>query len=161
MDLSDLSRCRPMAEICEGLDWTEGSRRANTPAPDSARSIRAELSQGIPARARPRPGAWCDPCLPDDPRTAVPSYPLVTMKQLASLGFSSAMFAAFVALSGCAHRYSEDPDDWMGPTDSNFNANFAECRRRMDEARFRYGGDPRLLFLDCMEKREWHLRGRS
>ncbi len=31
----------------------------------------------------------------------------------------------------------------------------------MKDAPFRYGGDSRLLFLDCMEKRGWTLKGRS
>ena len=42
-----------------------------------------------------------------------------------------------------------------------FESDLAACRARMDEKPFRFGGDPRLVFLDCMEKRGWHLKGRS
>ncbi len=31
----------------------------------------------------------------------------------------------------------------------------------MDAAPFRFRGDPRLLFLDCMEERGWFLKGRG
>lgn len=71
------------------------------------------------------------------------------------------MLAAALFGLACAHRYSEDRDDWVGPRDGDFAADLAECRKRMDEAPFRYGGDPRLLFLDCMEKRGWFLKDRS
>lgn len=73
--------------------------------------------------------------------------------------------AAATALLGigpaCAHRYSEDRSDWVGPRDGDFGRDLAACRQRMEAAPFRYRGDPRLLFLDCMEQRGWHLKGRS
>jgi hypothetical protein len=63
-----------------------------------------------------------------------------------------------LSLNSCAHRYSDDPDDWVGPSHSDFASDFSACRKRMDTAPFRYGGDPRLLLLDCMKKRGWHLK---
>ena len=66
-----------------------------------------------------------------------------------------------LAAAACAHRYSEDRDDWVGPRSADFEADLAACRARMDEQPFRFGGDPRLIFLDCMEKHGWHLKGRS
>jgi hypothetical protein len=83
------------------------------------------------------------------------------MRRRRNVCLSLAAIGALVVWTGCAHRYSEDRDDWVGPRDADFDADFGACRERMDEARFRYGGDPRLLFLDCMEKRDWHLKGRS
>ena len=74
---------------------------------------------------------------------------------------TTTLLAALALVTACAHRYSEDRNDWVGPRNGDFERDFAECRKRMDEAPFRYGGDPRLLFLDCMEKRRWHLKGRS
>lgn len=68
---------------------------------------------------------------------------------------------ALLAATACAHRYSEDRDDWVGPRNADFEADLAECRARMDEVPFRYGGDPRLIFLDCMQERGWYLKGRS
>jgi hypothetical protein len=72
-------------------------------------------------------------------------------------------YSSYALLAGvaCAHRYSEDRADWVGPRNGDFEADLAACRKRMDEAPFRYGGDPRLIFLDCMEKRGWYLQGRS
>lgn len=64
-------------------------------------------------------------------------------------------------LASCAHRYSEDRADWIGPRDGDFSRDLAECRKRMDDEPFRHGGDARLLFLDCMKKRGWHLKDRS
>ena len=63
--------------------------------------------------------------------------------------------------TACAHRYSEDRRDWVGPRYGDFERDLADCKERMEDAPFRYGGDPRLLFLDCMEKRGWHLKDRS
>lgn len=63
--------------------------------------------------------------------------------------------------SGCAHRYSEERSDWVGPRDGDFEAGLAACRQRMDDEPFRFGGDARLLFLDCMQQRGWILKGRS
>jgi hypothetical protein len=70
---------------------------------------------------------------------------------------------ALVALTAaaCAHRYSEDRDDWVGPRSADFEGDLSACRARMDEQPFRFGGDPRLIFLDCMEERGWHLKGAS
>jgi len=68
---------------------------------------------------------------------------------------------ATVLAAGCAHRYSERREDWVGPHDRDFESDLAACRERMDAAPFRYGGDVRLIFLDCMEKRGWYLKGRS
>ena len=62
---------------------------------------------------------------------------------------------------GCAHLYSEDREDWVGPRHGDFDADFSVCKERMDSKPFRFGGDPRLVFLDCMEKRGWYLKGRS
>jgi len=64
-------------------------------------------------------------------------------------------------VTGCAHRYSEEPGDWVGPRDGNFESDFSACRKRMDAAPFRYRGDARLLLLDCMNDRGWYLKGRS
>ena len=75
--------------------------------------------------------------------------------------WSTVMLVVAVAALGCAHRYSEDREDWIGPRDGDFEADFGECRERMDEVPFRAGGDPRILFLDCMENRGWYLKGRS
>lgn len=61
----------------------------------------------------------------------------------------------------CAHRYSEDRQDWVGSRQGDFEEDLADCRKRMEDAPFRYGGDLRLLFLDCMEKRGWVLKDRS
>ena len=70
--------------------------------------------------------------------------------------------AVVLALAGaCAHRYSDDRADWVGPRHGDFEGDFAACRQGMDDAPFRYRGDPRLLFLACMEERRWHLKGRS
>ena len=74
-------------------------------------------------------------------------------------GFLVASTCLVLSTSGCAHRYSEDPDDWVGPRNGDFEADFSVCRKRMDEAPFRYRGDPRLLLLDCMKKHGWHLKG--
>jgi len=71
------------------------------------------------------------------------------------------LWLAMLATAACAHRYSEDRKDWVGPRNADFEADLRACRARMDEEPFRYGGDPRLIFLDCMEKRGWHLKGRS
>ncbi len=73
----------------------------------------------------------------------------------------AAALALAIASMGCAHRYSEDPKDWVGPANRDFEPDFSECRQRMDEVPFRFRGDPRLIFLDCMEKRGWYLKGRS
>ena len=67
----------------------------------------------------------------------------------------------FVSLASCAHRYSEDPNDWVGPRGSDFESAFVVCRERMDDAPFRFRGDPRLLLLDCMDQRGWRLKDRS
>jgi hypothetical protein len=69
--------------------------------------------------------------------------------------------ALLTAGASCTHRYSEDRDDWVGPRHGPFEEDLAACRRRMKEAPFRYGGDTRLIFLDCMDKRGWTLKGRS
>lgn len=66
-----------------------------------------------------------------------------------------------VVAAGCAHRYSEDRRDWVGPQGGDFDGDFAVCRKRMDDEPFRYGGDPRLLFLDCMKRRGWILKGHN
>ena len=72
------------------------------------------------------------------------------------------MAAIAIALAlGCAHRYSENREDWVGPRGGNFEGDLAACKQRMEDAPFRYGGDSRLIFLDCMEKRAWTLKGRS
>lgn len=63
--------------------------------------------------------------------------------------------------AACAHRYSDDRADWVGPRHADFDADFAACRQVMDDAPFRFRGDPRLLFLACMEERDWFLKDRS
>jgi hypothetical protein len=75
--------------------------------------------------------------------------------------FAGSCLLILLATAACAHRYSEDREDWVGPRNGDFEADFEECRARMDAAPFRYGGDSRLIFLDCMEKRRWYLKGRS
>lgn len=76
-----------------------------------------------------------------------------------AVGLACALALGF-AIS-CVHRYSEDREDWVGPRKSDFEADLEACQRRMRDAPFRYGGDSRLIFLDCMERRGWHLKGRS
>ena len=71
------------------------------------------------------------------------------------------LWLAILATAACAHRYSEDRKDWVGPRNAVFEADLGACRARMDEEPFRYGVDPMLIFLYCMEKRGWHLKGRS
>ncbi len=79
----------------------------------------------------------------------------MALPQLVAFGLACLLAAS------CAHRYSEDRDDWVGPRRGDFDADFAACRERMDAEPFRYRGDVRLIFLDCMEKRGWYLKGRS
>jgi hypothetical protein len=74
---------------------------------------------------------------------------------------ASIVCCLMLSAGGCAHRYSEDPSDWVGPRNGDFEANFAVCKQRMEDAPFRFRGDPRLLLLDCMKQRGWHLKGRS
>jgi hypothetical protein len=74
-------------------------------------------------------------------------------------GFLAQLALLACVAGGCAHRYSEDRRDWVGPQRRDFEADFAVCRKRMDDAPFRYGGDPRLLFLDCMKRLGWVLKG--
>jgi hypothetical protein len=63
-----------------------------------------------------------------------------------------------LALS-CAHRYSEDPRDWVGPHRSGrFESDFRDCRQKMDDKGFAYRADRRLILLDCMKKRGWTLK---
>jgi hypothetical protein len=80
---------------------------------------------------------------------------------VSGIGIGAGAIALLLTCAGCAHRYSEDPKDWVGPAERNFDPDFAECRQVMDEVPFRFRGDPRLIFLDCMEKHDWHLKGRS
>lgn len=77
------------------------------------------------------------------------------------MGRRVVLLVAAAAGLACAHRYSERREDWVGPRNGSFESDLAACRARMDEQPFRFGGDPRLVFLDCMEKRGWHLKGRS
>jgi hypothetical protein len=72
-----------------------------------------------------------------------------------------AAWTAALSLLACAHRYSEDRADWVGPRRGGFEADFAVCREKMDALPFRFGGDPRLVFLDCMHERGWTLKGAS
>ena len=71
-----------------------------------------------------------------------------------------AVVAAAASLS-CAKRYSADEGDWVGPRARDFQTDHDACKERMDAAPFRFRGDPRLIFLDCMERRGWYLKGRS
>ena len=87
------------------------------------------------------PAAWCI---------------LTHMKECAVIALAS-----FIFISGCAHRYSEDRRDWVGPQTGDFDSDFEACHKRMVDEPFRWGGDSRLLFLDCMRKRGWHLKGAS
>lgn len=75
--------------------------------------------------------------------------------------YVAVLVLALLTATACAHRYSENRDDWVGPRNGDFDTDLKACRARMDAEPFRYGGDPRLIFLDCMEKRGWHLKGRS
>jgi hypothetical protein len=75
--------------------------------------------------------------------------------------FLVAFACLLLSTIACAHRYGEDPDDWVGPRNGDFEADFSVCRKRMDEAPFRYRGDPRLLLLGCMKKHGWHLKGNN
>ena len=68
---------------------------------------------------------------------------------------------ALLVLAGCAHRYSEDRADWVGAREGDFEADLAACREMMDAEPFRFGGDPRLVFLACMQDRGWILKGAS
>lgn len=70
------------------------------------------------------------------------------------------MVAAVSLLVACVHRYSENPEDWTGPHhEGHFEDDFAVCRKRMDDKGFAYRADRRLILLDCMKKRGWHLKG--
>jgi hypothetical protein len=72
------------------------------------------------------------------------------------------LLAVLIGGLACAHRYSEDPRDWVGPhRDGTFEADFLVCRQRMDDLPFAYGADRRLVLLDCMKKRGWTLKGAS
>jgi hypothetical protein len=71
------------------------------------------------------------------------------------------LVAVALVAAACAHRYSEDRADWVGPRRGDFEGDFEICRARMDDAPFRYGGDPRLIFLACMKERGWILKGHS
>lgn len=77
-----------------------------------------------------------------------------------TLRLAIALAAAAATLS-CAKRYSADESDWVGPRARDFQSDHGACRERMDAVPFRFGGDPRLIFLDCMESRGWYLKGRS
>lgn len=83
------------------------------------------------------------------------------VRRAAARWLSLALGLAVLVAVACAHRYSEERGDWVGPRNGDFQADLRACRARMDEVPFRYGGDPRLVFLDCMEKRGWHLKDRS
>ena len=69
--------------------------------------------------------------------------------------------AAAVLALGCAKRYSADERDWVGPRKRDLRSDHDECIERIEGLPFRFGGDPRLIFLDCMERRGWYLKGRS
>ncbi len=71
------------------------------------------------------------------------------------------VLAAAAAALSCAKRYSADESDWVGPRARDFQSDHGACRERMATQPFRFGGDPRLIFLDCMERRGWTLKGRS
>ena len=86
-----------------------------------------------------------------------PLFPRAIARPIAST--IPALF--LLLLLGCAHRYSEEAADWVGPRNGDFESDFSACRERMDAAPFRYGGDARLLLLDCMNDRGWHLKQRS
>jgi len=74
----------------------------------------------------------------------------------------AALTALALLTTACAHRYSEDPKDWVGPHhEGNFEDDFRACRQRMDDKGFAYRADRRLILLDCMKKRGWHLKGAS
>ena len=66
-----------------------------------------------------------------------------------------------VLATACAHRYSRNREDWVGPRRANFWTDRDACQARMDAQPFRFGGDPRLVFLACMEERGWYLKDRS
>jgi hypothetical protein len=72
-----------------------------------------------------------------------------------------ALLAALLLCVSCAHRYSEDRADWVGPRGADFDADLDACQVKMRDEPFRFRGDPRLIFLDCMGKRGWHLKGSS
>ena len=72
----------------------------------------------------------------------------------------SCLVLALLGFAACAHRYSEDPDDWLGPhREGRFESDLADCRERMRKQPFAYGADARLVFLDCMDRRGWTLIG--
>jgi hypothetical protein len=106
-----------------------------------------------------RPGRLAAPCCAGSALRHRYDSPM--MKSGPGRCVSAATCVAMLLATACAHRYSENREDWVGPRERDFEADFAICRARMDEAPFRYGGDPRLIFLDCMEKRGWYLKGRS
>jgi hypothetical protein len=66
-----------------------------------------------------------------------------------------------IALVGCATRFSNKPDDWVGPRHRNFELDYRECQDRMEQAGMRILADSRQAFLDCMEKRGWSMKERS
>jgi len=61
-----------------------------------------------------------------------------------------------IALTGCASRFSDNPDDWVGSRHRNFELDYRECRDRMQERGMRLRGDSSQIFLECMEKRDWY-----
>ncbi len=69
--------------------------------------------------------------------------------------------AATAAALACAKRYSADERDWVGPRARDFQTDRDACGERMEAAPWRFRGDRRLIFLDCMERRGWYLKGRS
>jgi hypothetical protein len=95
-------------------------------------------------------------------RAAISGETLDTRPRPGNGWFRSAGAIALLSLGiACAHRYSEDRRDWVGPRYGEFEQDLADCKERMEDAPFSYGGDPRLLFLDCMENRGWYLKDRS
>jgi hypothetical protein len=73
----------------------------------------------------------------------------------AKLALAALALLLAVLSSGCLQRYRSNPNDWAGGHNRDFEADFAECRERMEDGGIRVGGDARGRFLDCMERRGW------
>ena len=63
-------------------------------------------------------------------------------------------------LNGMTNNQEEHSKSLTAVVSIMLISGFCLCKR-MDEAPFRYRGDPRLLLLDCMKKHGWHLKGSS
>ncbi len=69
-----------------------------------------------------------------------------------------ALAAAVLAVACASQRMSIDEADWVGPREGDFETDSQHCLGRMAEAPWRFGGDRRLIYRACMERRGWHRK---